>query len=387
MRKIYLFVTAVIICMVVSSCSDETLNPIEPRMVDSEVGKSNVIRLSDIKNNPETELKDGMMAEIKYEGDDFNGENGLIVNLKLRVAMSGVYGLNIDNELMDVKISNENEEVNFSNGSLGKSVNLMVGEVYSISVYKNMKGKLKMGDVIYIRLKKNFETGNEMIDVSVNSCNECLFVNTVFSGTVTNQVYTNSEFAICDFNQANFGGCDFTGSLFKNTTMSNSIFTSSKFDNVDFNVCNLNNISFFECDFNYAGFNSSSVYATQFQIGQMENFMFNNVNVFSTGFIQCNMKNAKLTSVFMNFNTNNMNFNYTDLTNAQVAKFNLSYSNLMNNNFTGTDFTGSEFNGALITGSTFYNTNLNYANLCGVKGTPAVFKGVSQIGTKCPIGN
>ncbi|MBE2256551.1 MAG: pentapeptide repeat-containing protein [Ignavibacteria bacterium] len=137
----------------------------------------------------------------------------------------------------------------------------------------------------------------------------------------------------------------------------------------------LNNSKFVSANFFNSSFSSSSLERVSFTDAFLNGVFFESCQMPYVSF-----KKLMLLNVINDFTMNKVNFS-----NGSMIKYDASSSNLVNSNFTNANFSYTNLSGAEINGSTFNNTNLDFANLCGVTGKPAVFRDVSQAGTKCPI--
>lgn len=376
--------TLIILTVLFSSCSDSLVSPVaENRNIES-----NTFRNQDLKTNPNFILKSNQIMELKIDNDLLSNinENDIITTLKIKTDKEGLYEIDIKDEKIIVNIKDEsgNEILSSLSDNPVTSINLRKDNIYQIEVRNSKIKSLKLNDLIYVRLNTNNEGESDNISVSVNSCEDCIFTKTTFTGQLNNASYNRSKFYLCYFNNISANNCSFDSADILDSEFSITEFFSTIFSNVNFINTNFGGVNFGLCNFEYGAFNSGFMLNVMFVDNGMTHLLMNNVNLGEVSIYSSELRYAKIASQYLSFSPDDIVFSDSDFSNAQISNINLTNSNLIGSNFTESDFTGSNLSGANIQSARFLNTNLNNVNFCGVKGTPLIFKGVSQLGTKCP---
>lgn len=379
-----LLLTCFLISIFLASCSDSPVSPV----AENQNIESNTFRNQDLKNNSNFILKSNQILELKIDGELLtnSNQNDLITTVKFKTDKEGLYDFDIKDEKIIVKIIDEsgNEIASTQSDNPVSSVYLSRENIYQIEIRNSKIRSLKLNDLIYVRLNVNRVEEQDNISVSVNSCEDCTFTNTTFTGQLNNVSYNRSKFYLCYFNNISATNCSFDSADILDSEFTISEFFSTIFSNVNFINTNFGGVNFGVCNFEYGSFNSGFLLNVMFVDNGMTHMLMNNVNIGEVSIYSSVLSYAKIASQSLSFSPDDIVFSDSDFSNAQISNINLTNSTLSGSNFTESDFTGSNLSGANIQGARFLNTNLNNVIFCGVQGSPSIFKGVSQLGTKCP---
>lgn len=381
------------ITILFSSCSD---SPVSPTASDnSSEGKSNLFRNYDFISNPNIAINEKQIAQIKFDENLLNSSNvdNKIFTINYKPEVSGEFNFNLPNDKIIIEILDSDKKIISvsSNGNINSdninTISLTNSEIYSINIFKTNSGlnNLKLNDIIYISTVKQEGSNIASLNISVNTCDSCLVVNSTFSQSFNNQQFTNSEFYNCAFEYIQMNENVFTNTLFSNCGFSGADVNVNNFENSTFSATNfINNSGFLQCNFNNTSFTSGSFTAVEFSQSSFLRSKMKLLTLFSCIFNNCDMQYASISSPLYNVNMNYISLINTNLSSGTINNYNLQYSFLNGSNFTNANITNCNLNEVNISGATFMGSNLSNSNLCGVRGTPAVFKNVNQTATKCP---
>lgn len=381
------------ITILFSSCSD---SPVSPTASDnSSEGKSNLFRNYDFISNPNIAINEKQIAQIKFDENLLNSSNvdNKIFTINYKPEVSGEFNFNLPNDKIIIEILDSDKKIISvsSNGNINSdnisTISLTNSEIYSINIFKTNSGlnNLKLNDIIYISTVKQEGSNIASLNISVNTCDSCLVVNSTFSQSFNNQQFTNSEFYNCAFEYIQMNENVFTNTLFSNCGFSGADVNVNNFENSTFSATNfINNSGFLQCNFNNTSFTSGSFTAVEFSQSSFLRSKMKLLTLFSCIFNNCDMQYASISSPLYNVNMNYISLINANLSSGTINNYNLQYSFLNGSNFTNANITNCNLNEVNISGATFMASNLSNSNLCGVRGTPAVFKNVNQTATKCP---
>ncbi len=377
-------ISLVFLALLFSSCSDSPVSPV----AENQNPVSNTFRNQDLRNNSNFILKTNQILELKIDNEILSNvnQNDLNTTLKIKSDKDGAYELDIKDEKIFIGIYDEsgNQIVSTQSDNSVSSVYLSKENIYQIEIRKGKNSNLKLNDLIYIRLNSHGEGEEDNISISVNSCEDCVFNNTSFSGQLNSVSYNRSKFSLCYFSNLSTNNCSYDSVSITNSEIISSDFLSTSFENINFSYTNFDAAKFELCSFENGKLNSGFLLRVSFIVNNMSHLLMNNVNFGIISVYSSNLNYAKIASQSLSYASDDIIFSNSDFSNAQISNINLTNSTLTGSNFKESDFTGSNLSGANIQGARFFNTNLNNVNFCGVKGTPFIFKGVSQYGTKCP---
>jgi len=375
------------ISIFITSCNESPVTP--PLSDNSNTGKSNYFRNSDFVNDINLSINENQIAEININEVILNSLNlqQKIFSIKYQPETDGEFKINAGEGEVAVEFLNSRNEIVFdSRLDNGAVLNLSKSEVYEIGILSLKSGMpLKLDDKIFVSTVKAKE-GSAALNITLNTCNECLVTNETFTQSFNNLKFTNSEFYNCSFENIIMNENVFTGTLFLNCGFSDASVNVNNFENATFNSTNfINGTGFLQCNFNNSRFNGGNMTAIGFSVCSFLRANIKTTYFYSTQFVSCDMMYATISSPLFSTTFNLLIFQNTNFSNATLSHYNLQYSSLINSNFTNSNLTSNDMQYVNLVGSTFMNTNLSNSDLCGTKGTPAVFKGVIQTGTKCPI--
>lgn len=382
------YIYLLLISILFSSCSE---SPVSPTASDnSSEGKSNIFRNYDFISNPNLTINEKQIAQIKFEENLLNSSNldNKIFTINYKPEVSGEFNFNLPNDKIFVEIIDSDKKIISGNTSdYSNPIRLSNSEIYSINIFKSNSGlnNLKPNDLIYISTLKQEGSNVASLNISVNTCDQCLVVNSTFNQSFSNQQFTNSEFYNCVFEYVQMNENVFTNTLFNNCGFSGADVNVNNFENSTFSATNfVNNTGFYQCNFNNTSFTNGSLTAVEFSQCSFLRSKMKLLTLFTCIFNNCDMQYASITSPLYTVTMNYISLVNTNLTSGTINNYNLQYSFLNSSNFTNANITNCNLNEVNISGTTFMNSNLSNSNLCGVRGTPTIFKNVNQTATKCP---
>lgn len=377
-----------LLAVILHSCGESPVSPVDNFSGSS----SNTLKNKDFEINPNLFLDVNSIAEISFDNNFQIRDNSVnsIVKIPFKVNENGLYKMKKTSSKINLKVyDDKNIELTEIKNNLDNSViSLNALITYTLEINLNENEVVNSNDKIYANWKEGMGNTLKTLEINYNNCENCTFINTSFYQTYSNINYNGSTFDKCYFGNAVMQNCSFQNALFQNNEMATSQFQTSDFTNADFYNNTVYDCVFYDtCIFISTTVTGGSFGAIGFINNSMQGMSFKPTSVYATNFGGCNLQSANLVNYSSTMQDSAVSFIGCDLSYAQVVKYNLSHSNLTGSNFTFTNFMFSNLSYANIGASTFYNTNLNNANMCNVKGSPFVFKFVSQIGTQCPYKN